>query len=317
MWRICRPSTPANETTMPDILLGTMLTLTVVIGWLGFLRLTRKVRCTSLTAAACWSLWFQTSLTIATVASIARTFAGPSLGKIVGPGIVDQLWYLTAISALCPLIAVLGARRGRIMDWSLFVLLPLIAVLEWPAIVQCRRCWNGQRLELETPSLITFALVLIMGAGNFVGTRFTRPAIVWIVTWSVVVWAFNGTFGHNRLPREPVYSYLTISLLVFWMATAKAVSRQSNATGWDKVWQDYRNLFGTVWSFRLMTRVNEVAQRDQWPWSLTTDGFRLVSLGMEYPGEPTSDPRVDQTMRWLLKQFVDAEWIDERLSTTR
>ena len=67
----------------------------------------------------------------------------------------------------------------------------------------------------------------------------------------------------------------------------------------------------------LMTRVNEVAQRDQWPWSLTTDGFRLVSLGMEYPGEPTSDPRVDQTMRWLLKQFVDAEWIDERLSTTR
>ena len=52
-------------------------------------------------------------------------------------------------------------------------------------------------------------------------------------------------------------------------------------------------------------------------WMLTTDGFRLVSLGMEYPGEPTSDPRVDQTLRWLLKQFVDAEWIDERLRTTR
>lgn len=296
---------------MPDILLGTMLTLTVAIGWLGFLRLTRTVRRTSLTAAALWGLWFQTTLTIAAITTIAKPLAFP----VIRPGVVDQLWYLTAVSALCPLIAILGARRGRIVDWSLFVLLPLIAVLEWPAIVQCRRCWNGQRLELELPSLIAFSLVLIMGAGNFVGTRFTRSAIVWIVTWSLVVWTFSGSFGQNRAPREPVYSYLTISLLVFWMATAKAVSRRSEATGWDSVWQDYRNLFGTAWAFRLMTRINEVAQRDEWPWTLTSDGFRLVSLGMEYPGEPHSDPRVDQTMRWLLKQFVDPEWIDERLAS--
>lgn len=296
---------------MPDILLGTMLTLAVAIGWLGFLRLMRTVRYTSLTAAAWWGLWFQTILTIAAITTITKSLAVLA----VSSGVVDQLWYLTAVSALCPLVAVLGARRGRIVDWSLFVLLPLIAVLEWPAIVQWRRCWNGQRLELEAPSLIAFALVLIMGAGNFVGTRFTRSAIVWIVTWSLVVWTFSGSFGQNRAPREPVYSYLTISLLVFWMATAKSASRSTISTGWDKVWHDYRALFGTVWSFRLMTRINEVAQRDQWPWTLTAEGFRLVSLGMEYPGEPTSDPRVDQTMRWLLKQFVDSEWIDARLSS--
>lgn len=309
MWRICRPNPPANETTMPDLLLGTILTLTVAIGWLGLLRLMRTVRHTSLVAAAWWSLWFQTTLTVAAIATIAK--------HLVGPGILDQLWYLTAVSSLCPLVAVLGARRGRIVDWSLFVLVPLIVVLEWPAIAEWRRCWNGQRLELEAPSLIAFALVLIMGAGNFVGTRLTRPAIVWMVTWSLIVWTFSGSFGQNRVPREPVYSYLVISLLVFWAAVAKAVARKSNATGWDKVWQDYRNLFGTVWSFRLMTRINEVAQRDQWPWTLTADGFRLVSLGMEYPGDPATDPRVDQTMRWLLKQFVDPEWIDARVGATR
>jgi lysylphosphatidylglycerol synthetase-like protein (DUF2156 family) len=292
-----------------------MLTLTVAIGWFGFLRLIRSVRQTTLVAAAWWSLWFQLTLTIAAIATIARQFVVPLAGPVIAPGLVDQLWYLTAVSALCPLVAVLGARRGRIIDWSLFVLLPLIAVLEWPALVQWRRCWNGQRLELEAPSLIAFALVLIMGAGNYVGTRFTRPAIVWIVTWSLIVWTFSSPLGQNRLPREPVYSYLTISLLIFWTAITKAITRKSQVTGWDKVWQDYRHRFGTVWSFRLMTRVNEVAHREQWPWVLTTDGFRLVSLGLEYPGEPTSDKRVDQTMRWLLKQFVDPEWIDERLGT--
>ncbi len=300
---------------MRDVLLVTMMTLTVAIGWFGVFRLRHACCHTSLVAAGWWSVWVQATLTVAVIGTIAK--------DRIGPGIVDQLWYLAAVFSLCPLIAVLGARRGRIVDWNLFVLLPLVIVLEWPALAEWKRCWNGQRLELEMPSLIAFGLVLLMGAGNFVGTRFTRPALVWIATWGLTVWTFGNPLGKTHFPRESVYSFLTISQLVLWMTVAQAVRRSANVarsgqssnllTGWDRVWQDFRDHFGIVWSFRLMARVNEVARREEWPWTLTIEGLRHVSLAHAQAANPNSDPRVDHTFRWLLKQFVDPEWIDARL----
>ncbi len=290
---------------MPDMLLETMLTITVLIGWFGITQLILNVRQTALVAAAYWASWAQLTLTIAAVVTILR--------HQFNPGILDLFWYLAAVSALCPFVAVLGARRNRALDWSLFVLLPLLVVLQWPALAQWRRCWNGQRLELETPTLIGFLLVLVMGASNFIGTRFTRPAIVWIATWGLIAWSFKETGGSNRFPSESVYSFVAISLLVFWTAVAKAAMRRSPATGMDKVWRDFRNSFGTVWAFRLMTRINEIAQRDQWPWRLTHEGLRLTSIGSPYAGDPADDMRVDQTFRWLLKQFVETVWLDRRL----
>ena len=92
---------------MRDALVVTMMALTVGVGWFGIVRLRRACRQTSLVAAGWWSLWVQATLTIAAIGTIAK--------DRVGPGVVDQLWYLSAVSHLCPLIAVLGARRGRIV----------------------------------------------------------------------------------------------------------------------------------------------------------------------------------------------------------
>jgi hypothetical protein len=290
---------------MRDFLFVTIMTLAVAIGWFGVFRLRHSCRRTVLVAAGWWSVWAQATVTIAAIGTIAK--------DRVGPGIVDQFWYLSAVSALCPLIAVLGARRGRIVDWNLFVLLPLIVVLGWPALAEWKRCWNGQRLELEAPSLIAFGLVLLMGAGNFIGTRFTRPALVWIATWALTVWTFGNPIGKAPVPREAVYSFLTISQFVFWMAVAQAVRRPANVTEWDRVLQNFRDHFGIVWSLRLMTRVNEVARREEWPWKLTSNGLRRVPGASPTAVDPATDPRVDRAFRWLLKQFVDPEWIDERL----
>ncbi len=42
---------------------------------------------------------------------------------------------------------------------------------------------------------------------------------------------------------------------------------------YDRVWTDFRDLFGTVWSLRVMERVNETARLQQWNWELTWSGF--------------------------------------------
>ncbi len=293
---------------MRYVLVAIAVSLAVGLGGRGVFRLIRTVRHTSLVAAAWWAVGSQLILTVAWVGMI--------LPQTFSPGIADQIWYLAAVSSICPLVAVLGARRGRIVDWSLFVLLPLIAVLEWPALAEWSRTWNGRRLELEAPSLIAFVLVLLMGVGNFLGTRWTWPALWWAMNWGWVLWNFGTLFGQVKIPREMTLGIVAVFQILFWWSVETAARRKPAASGWDRVWVDFRDHFGILWAFRVMTRINEVAHREQWPWRLTADGLKLVASVNSPAGDPSADPRVDRTFRWLLKQFVDSEWIDTRLSST-
>ncbi len=294
---------------MTDVLVAAMLTLAVAIGWIGVVRLTRSVRYTSLTAAAAWAIWFQVTLTVTTIATVAKSR--------VPLGVLDQLWYLTAVSALCPFVAVLGARRGRLLEWSLFIVLPLIVVLEWPALAQLTRCWHGQRLELETPALIAFGVVMLMSMSNYAfdpqGTSAT--AIFWIGTWLLFVLGIAPMIDWKQFTGEHFPQLLAVVIFQtsVWLHVQEASKRNRRSLDWDRVWIEFQKFFGSVWTLRLMARVNEVATRDQWPWRLTPNGMQPATRDAPHPGSPTADPRVDQTFRWLLKPFVDPEWIDERL----
>ncbi len=297
---------------MPDLLVALMLSLAVLIGWLGVIRFARSVRHTSLTAAAAWTIWFQVTLTVTTIATLAK--------DRVPLGILDQLWYLTAVSALCPFVAVLGARRGRLLEWSLFIVLPLIVVLEWPALAQWKPCWNGQRLELETPTLIGYFLVWTMSLGSYlIMTRFTPAVTCWAYAWMSAIMSLDNSLTDAYAALSPFrpgnHIYVAIALqILFWLAMNWGANVRSRYDGWDRVWQDFRGWFGVVWAARIMARINEVALREQWSWRLTHDGWEPTSRESPQARPPTNDPRVDQTVRWLLKPFVDPEWIDERLN---
>lgn len=293
---------------MLELLVAAMLIQAVAFGWYGVLRLMRSVRRTSLTSAAAWAAWFQVTLTVTTIATLAKSQ--------VPLGIVDQLWYLTAVSALCPLVAVLGARRGRLLEWSAFIVLPVIVVLEWPALAQLTRCWHGQRLDLELPTQLGYAVVLVMGAGNFVGTRYTLSAFAFAVCWMTVVILDHRSIQKLWMLREPAF-FVSVAQFCFWRWAFHFANQQKLLTnGWTRVSLNFRDHFGVVWSTRVTARINEVAQRERWPWVLTADGLEPVSNENQPIGDPEVDPRVDHTFRWLLKPFVDPEWIDERLTAS-
>lgn len=294
---------------MPDFLVVMTLTLATIFGWIGVILLIHRVRHTSLTGAAGWAVWFQLTLTVTTIATLFKSR--------MQPGVLDQLWYLTAVSALCPFVAILGARRGRLIEWSLFIVLPLIIVLEWPALAQLTRCWHNQRLELETPALIGFALVLVMALGQFFGTRYPLSILSWMAAWGNVGWSLRSSTAALLIDRNADQRIAVFFLLQFWFAVAFETWRRPIATsGWNRVWTDYLNSFGNLWAMRLMARVNEVARRDNWPWILTETGLNPVDPQNVLAGDPLADPRVDQAFRWLLKPFVDSEWIDERITAS-
>jgi hypothetical protein len=59
--------------------------------------------------------------------------------------------------------------------------------------------------------------------------------------------------------------------------------------------------------------LNDIAHREQWPWCFTLQGLQPQPGSPAAPAPSNDDPRVDHAFRWLMKPFVDPEWIDERL----
>ena len=147
------------------------------------LRLRRGVHGTALEsawpcAALVWLFW----LIIAGLTVADRVGEPSSLHAWI-----DVLWYLAAILALTPPVAVLGARRPTAQVWRAFVLIPLVLVFAWPVLPALRSSGGLVAFTLETPLLVGFALVLVMGAGNYIGLRFSPSAFLWIVGVLLIV----------------------------------------------------------------------------------------------------------------------------------
>ncbi len=294
------------------------MTPALAIGWFRIVFLTRTVSHTALSAAAWWAVFAHAVLTLA-----ATCYLLP-----ISEGLKSQLFHFAGVSAYCPLLGVLGARIGRQRDWSMFVVVPMITVLEWPAIAQWSRTMSGQPLDIETPAQLGMCLVIVMVTSNYLWTRFDLCAVWFASAWIWNVFRFKTPF----LPSQ--FHLLALLQLLFWLSLELAIRARRLNDGWYGVWLDYRDHFGFVWASRLMARINEVAARDKWPWRLTAAGFQEVAtaaspatttsansdaertqcsvLSTQHP-DSNSDPRVEQTFRWLLKPFVEPAWIDARL----
>jgi hypothetical protein len=84
----------------------------------------------------------------------------------------------------------------------------------------------------------------------------------------------------------------------------------------DRLWNDVRDLFGIVWAKRLMDRVNDAAAQHAWPVRLGLDGFVPHDPSVPVVVEARVEAEIEHVLRWLLRRFADAEWIDARLPRT-
>jgi hypothetical protein len=290
---------------------------------------------TTLSTASSWG--------IVSVFIWSACWAADGIFGEMSEGLADRLWYATAVLALCPAMSVLGARRPTTRVWQWFVVLPMILVLASPLAVSWRELNDPSRLQLETPVLVGFGLVLVMSAGNYVGTRFTLSAVLFTIAVALLV----ATLA-EAVPDQLVKPYslrlcatvvLSAAVLIgCWAArtesrrTSAAASQlgafESRFEGADRLWTDFRNTFGIVWARRIQDRVNSVAIKEVWPVRLESQGFVWqdtevtpnrgeLTQGGSAPNEriEPSAGRIEHTLRWLLRRFCDPAWIDARLGT--
>ena len=274
------------------------------------------VRSTSLCGAWCWaaaavaawcSVWW---LTIAT-------------GRWSGMD-AEIAWYGVAVLMLCPGVAVLGARRPGARAWTWFVVLPLLAVLSLPAVTTLLLDGGGEAtraaFRLEAPWAMGFGLVLVMGAGNYMGTRMTLAALGYAVAELLLVAPLTEAGADLLAPATgPWLASLALGAAGGLTLLTGVVRHTSPQPPLDRLWQDFRSLYGVVWSRRLMDRTNEALATRRWPARLEWSG--VVWIGP--PSEPVDEgalsaarEHAEQTLRWLLKRFVEPEWIERRLRVT-
>lgn len=266
-----------------------------------------------------WGVWTASAACDALVLGGGR--------NLVAAATRDRLGYGAALLTLASLVAVLGARRPTDRVWSVFVLLPLLLVLGLPALTAAGVFGPATPLRLETPLLLGYALVVAMGAGNYFGTCFTLPCLLGAAGLLLLGVRQAGLLA-DLLPPE-----VARSLAATLVAGAVLVARRARVDGsrgedrgaqtgddeaplprFDRLWADVRDLFGLVWAKRLMDRVNATAARHAWPVRLELDGF--VPLDPAHGGAVDAarlEADVEHTLRWLLRRFADAEWIDARL----
>jgi len=267
----------------------------------------KRLRQTTLPTATWWAMG---GLVIAIVAQSIE-LANPDQAN----GWVDLGWYFAAVVLLCPGIAVLGARRPGASVWAFFVLLPLVLVLMWPAVASFQVARPAEPIEIEVPALVGFGLVLIMSGGNYFGTRYTMSMFYYAGAIVLLVVPMSVATPDFFLERS---TSRFIASLGFLLAISET-NRRSKAEADDEIslldvlWFDFMDSFGMVWAKRVMDRVNESARREKWAMHLELHGFVPIAESPSADELLHTEKRIEHTFRWLLKRFVDPEWIDARL----
>src|SRR5262249_12434279 len=174
-----------------------------------------------------------------------------SAAPCVTEGVAEIAWYVAAVLALPPPIAVLGARRPTSRVWTGFVLVPLVLVFTWPILTALHSGEASRTFNLEEPLLAGYVLVLIMGAGNYLALPYSLPALLWMVGLLAVVMPLCPTTARWMLGTANGRFWGTICVAAAgWIADRLAASGGRQAPGGrpapDRVWHDLRDLFAIV-----------------------------------------------------------------------
>lgn len=250
--------------------------------------------------------WVGTSLLLWLLTGVCDLLPGefPAAGR-------SYVTYLAAVLSLTPPIAVLGARRPTCRAWPMFVLAPMVIVLIWPALTIGSHAIGGRPLELETPHVVAFGLVAVMGYGNYLGTRLGSPALLAGTLLTITVVAQSHGVAWSPETRSGVQSGCRLGLAITVILAEQILRRPAPLDSrFNRVWDDFQTLFGIVWTRRLFDRLQNLSVKQHWKCQVLPTGFQWPT-GSDVPAEDA----LDHALRWFLRRFVDPGWLDERLGT--
>jgi hypothetical protein len=248
----------------------------------------------------------------------ALTVCGGAAARLASngqPGWEHPLSFALAVTLFCPTISLLGARRPHHLAWQLIVV-TLWCILALPA------------LELA-----------LLGRGEVLAIRDFRGWFLWLLIGGELVnrlgtrlwWVGCGSAGlamlllseHLPLLRQPVDDRAWLLAAVGSPLLMLAMARRFRAVAprtlhpLDQAWLDFRDRFGTLWSLRVMERLNSLADTQDWPLRLGWTGWRSAVHRTDHRAGHA--PRIEQdtaipaSLRQALVNLLRRFESDERL----
>jgi len=191
---------------------------------------------------------------------------------------------LAAAITVCPAAALLGAKRPQDRPWQ-FVVLSLALVLCLPPAQAF--LFSSRSIMFDTIWNWFLAALLLAGLVNHIGTRYWLAGICWFTGQIVLFWP-RLPLVHKTGPLLPPLAGLAclavaVALVLLW-------PRSRVASGWNRVWRDWRDAYGLLWGLRVAERFNATAKQQGWNVVLRWEGFRSVESSAE--SEPDLPPVV-------------------------
>lgn len=219
--------------------------------------------------------------------------------------------FAAAVLTVCPLMALLGAKRPQDRPWK-YVVLSLWAVLSLPAL-QGVLLGRGAGFDVHPlRGWLLFALILL-GVVNFFPTRLRFSAISCGISQVFLLSQHLPVSGCSLGTPGALAGLMTINVsLILALLALRFPSRASVPL--DQLWLDFRNLYGILWSLRVAERVNASSQANGWSLTLDWGGFRATGE-LRSPDNLTAETRrsLERHLQSLLRRFVSRNWIGQRM----
>jgi hypothetical protein len=280
--------------------------LIVALGWLMFAR--KALAGTTLRSAWWWAVFSCVGLVGSEV-----YWASSSME----PATAMHIRYLAATTTLCPMMAVLGARRPHDKAWQ-WVVVALLLVLWLPALESLAFRPAGL-LELHAvPRWLFLCPLWLLGLISYLPTRFWLAAIL---AASGQAWLLLPVFPELRgiadlaaldAQAQPTMGVsLCLAAGLLWRPWSRGLWPAAQPL--DRAWCEFRDVFGALWAMRVALRFNLTAAACGWNVTLRWSGLRAADGSRLSTLPPEVALGVRQVLQSLLWRFVTADWLTARL----
>ena len=264
---------------------------------------------------AAWTVWQSWNWMIAALLSLIfhAIVSLPPLN--ISPAVGSAAAYFAVTMLLTPLVTTLGARRPGISSWHWFVVLPLVAVLQWPALSQLTGSHWRSPLELSVPAAMGAFVVLIMSAGTMLGTSSAGFALLYC-SGILLLLAPVTSITASQVSIEAGGAFLILAALSVARRNLRRRCRQLRsartvAERVSVVWELFGSSYGIAWTRRLQDRVNQFSLSEKWTVRLAATGFERLD------GSVPTDDELQQPMHafvWVMARFADKAWLQAALN---
>jgi hypothetical protein len=246
--------------------------------------------------------WVWCLVSLAALGSVEAAFTL----EMVDDALAVPLRFAAAVGVFSPWMSLLGAKRPQDTAWH-FIVASLWGIQAMPA---AEALWlrPGQPM-----AIIDFRYYLLLGLVAL-SLLVYLPTRFWLSAFIAAVGQFLLASSFQPWASQRATAYGIVCLCVAAYVALITARRRHQASGFDRLWLDFRDRFGALWAARVLERINAEAAQRRAPLRLGWSGFYDSATGQpldEIP--PQLRPELRQSFVNLLRRFVSAESIDATL----